>query len=211
MRSRSEVNQRFPVFYSEKRPFFMEGMGLFNIAGTGFDGNMRTAVHTRRIVDPNLGQQADRHGGQDHVRRAECAGRSSGRDVGDRRRLFTTTRASSSTIGRATYALRRSDYFGAIFTEHDFMTGRHNQVIGGDVRCGPRPRKQVSATFLSSPPRASRATTPTATRHAASYSYPDATVVQVSSQAEHYDRRLRDGHGVLQPHRLHDGVWSSAR
>ncbi|MBC7821873.1 MAG: carbohydrate binding family 9 domain-containing protein, partial [Planctomycetaceae bacterium] len=28
-----EVNQRFPVFFSEKRPFFMEGLGLFNLAG----------------------------------------------------------------------------------------------------------------------------------------------------------------------------------
>ena len=52
-----QVNQRFPVFFSEKRPFFMEGMGLFNIAGTGGDGNMRTAVHTRRIVDPIWGSK----------------------------------------------------------------------------------------------------------------------------------------------------------
>src|SRR5689334_18413554 len=47
-----EVNQRFPIFFSEKRPFFMEGMGLFNIAR---GNNMRTAVHTRRIVDPVFG------------------------------------------------------------------------------------------------------------------------------------------------------------
>src|SRR5207248_6412456 len=46
-----QVNKRFPIFYSEKRPFFMEGMGLFNIAGTGGDGNMRTAVHTRRSIN----------------------------------------------------------------------------------------------------------------------------------------------------------------
>src|SRR6185503_13101709 len=32
-----EVNQRFPIFFSEKRPFFMEGLGLFNLAGTGGD------------------------------------------------------------------------------------------------------------------------------------------------------------------------------
>src|SRR2546426_11292544 len=37
-----EVNQRFPIFYSEKRPFFMEGMGLFNLAGSGGDGDMAT-------------------------------------------------------------------------------------------------------------------------------------------------------------------------
>jgi len=41
----------FPIFYSEKRPFFHGRMGLFNIAGTGGDGNMRTAVHTRRIIN----------------------------------------------------------------------------------------------------------------------------------------------------------------
>ena len=52
-----QVNQRFPVFFSEKRPFFMEGMGLFNIAGTGGDGNMRTAVHRRRIIDPIYGSK----------------------------------------------------------------------------------------------------------------------------------------------------------
>ena len=47
-----QVNQRFPIFFSEKRPFFMEGLGLFNMAGSGGDSNMRSAVHTRRIVDP---------------------------------------------------------------------------------------------------------------------------------------------------------------
>ena len=35
-----EVNQRFPLFFSEKRPFFMEGMGTFELAGAGGD-----AVH----------------------------------------------------------------------------------------------------------------------------------------------------------------------
>lgn len=29
-----EVNQRYPVFFSEKRPFFMEGAGLMTLAGT---------------------------------------------------------------------------------------------------------------------------------------------------------------------------------
>ncbi len=50
-----EVNQRYPVFFSEKRPFFMEGSDLFSVAGPGGDANMQTAVHTRRIVDPVIG------------------------------------------------------------------------------------------------------------------------------------------------------------
>ena len=39
-----EVNQRFPIFFSEKRPFFMEGLGLFN-----------HRRHGRRFDDANGG------------------------------------------------------------------------------------------------------------------------------------------------------------
>ena len=69
-----QVNQRFPIFFSEKRPFFMEGMGLFNIAGTGGDGNMRTAVHTRRIINPFWGSKLTGTDRQDDVRPAQCVG-----------------------------------------------------------------------------------------------------------------------------------------
>src|SRR5205085_1693872 len=48
-----DVNQRFPVFYSEKRPFFMDGAAIFALAGSGSgDNSMQCAVHTRRIIDP---------------------------------------------------------------------------------------------------------------------------------------------------------------
>src|SRR3970282_574669 len=51
-----EVNQRFPVFFSEKRPFFMEGADIFRLAGVdNGDASMVSAVHTRRLVDPILG------------------------------------------------------------------------------------------------------------------------------------------------------------
>jgi hypothetical protein len=50
----AQVNLRYPVFYSEKRPFFMEGMEIFNFSLIP-NGMMWTAVHTRRIVDPRWG------------------------------------------------------------------------------------------------------------------------------------------------------------
>ena len=178
-----EVNQRFPVFYSEKRPFFMEGMGLFNIAGTGGDGNMRTAVHTRRIVDPNWGSKLTGTAGKttfgvlnaqdDHPE-----------DIGDRGDVFTT-RDKLFTIGRATYALRRSDYIGAIFTDTNHA-GRHNQVFGGDASVRPSSAQQVSATFLSS--RTSvEGDDAAGNGMQASYSYQTRRFL-VTSQAEHYDR-----------------------
>src|SRR5260221_9127643 len=58
------VNQRYPLFFSEKRPFFMEGMGTFELAGVGGDAVMRTAVHTRRIVDPFWGAKTTGNSGR---------------------------------------------------------------------------------------------------------------------------------------------------
>ncbi len=40
------ANQRFPIFFAEKRPFFLEGIDIFN--------TQIAAVHTRTIVDPDI-------------------------------------------------------------------------------------------------------------------------------------------------------------
>lgn len=40
------TNQRFPIFFPEKRPFFLEGIDIFRTP--------ISAVHTRAIVDPDL-------------------------------------------------------------------------------------------------------------------------------------------------------------
>jgi hypothetical protein len=42
-----DVNQRFALYYSEKRPFFLEGMEIFQFPNDGLN-----IVYTRRIVDP---------------------------------------------------------------------------------------------------------------------------------------------------------------
>ena len=39
------ANQRFPIFFAEKRPFFLEGVDIFN--------TQIAAVHTRSIIDPD--------------------------------------------------------------------------------------------------------------------------------------------------------------
>jgi hypothetical protein len=145
-----QVNQRFPVFFSEKRPFFMEGMGLFNIAGTGGDGNMRTAVHTRRIIDPIYGSKITGTIGKttfgvlnalDDKPETLISFGADGRDLPVPNRSFT--------IGRATHALGRSDYVGGLFT-HTYLDGRHNTVAGGDISLRPSTTQSVSATFLAS-------------------------------------------------------------
>ena len=108
-----EVNQRFPVFYSEKRPFFMEGAGIFNIAGTGGDNSLRAAVHTRRIVDPLAGAKLTGSVGRVTFGTLTALDQAPGRAVppGDpdagKDRLFNVARAQSSSA-RATTSERSS-------------------------------------------------------------------------------------------------------
>jgi hypothetical protein len=182
-----EVNQRFPLFFSEKRPFFMEGMGLFNIAGTGGDGNMRTAVHTRRIVNPLWGTKLTGTAGrttfgvlnaldetpQDPSERGDA--------VANRDKLFT--------IARTTYALRGSDYVGAIVTDTEHA-GRRNTVIGADVSLKFSTAQQFSATFLNTQTDLSGA--PAAQGAAAQITYGYETRRFTSAtQVEHYDRAFQ--------------------
>lgn len=47
-----EINQRFPVFYPEKRPFFLEGNENFNHAGGSGRSEIRSIVNTRSIINP---------------------------------------------------------------------------------------------------------------------------------------------------------------
>ena len=183
-----EVNQRFPIFFSEKRPFFMEGMGLFNIAGAGGgDGNMRTAVHTRKIVDPIFGSKLTGTLGKttfgvlnalDDKPQALAAFDVTGEPLPVPNRSFT--------VGRATYALRRSDYVGGIFT-HTHLDGRHNMVAGGDISIRPSSAQSVSATLLASKTNGNVPEDVSGISAQATYRY-ETRAVSFTTQAEHYDR-----------------------
>jgi hypothetical protein len=125
-----EVNQRFPLFFSEKRPFFMEGLGTFELAGVGGDAIMRTAVHTRRIVDPFWGFKST--GSQGRLGFAllasgdEAPGRALDDGInpvlGDRKEFY---------VARPLFSLGPASYVGAILTDTELGTG-HNRVGGAD-------------------------------------------------------------------------------
>jgi hypothetical protein len=95
-----EVNQRFPVFYDEKRPFFMEGLGVFNLAGQGGDASMQKSVHTRRIVDPDAGLKLTGTAGRQTFAVLSAADAS----AADSDRLFTIGRALATTATVSTSA-----------------------------------------------------------------------------------------------------------
>jgi hypothetical protein len=178
-----ETNQRFPIFYSEKRPFFMEGMGLFDVAGTGGDGNMRTAVHTRRIINPSWGSKLTGTAGKVTFGLLNSRD-ASPQDVGDRGDAIAG-RKKLFTLGRATYSLGQSNYLGAIVidTEH---AGRHNRVIGGDLSVKFSSRHSFSSTVLASDTGAGASST-RGTASQLSYDY-NSRRFGWANQVEHYDR-----------------------
>jgi hypothetical protein len=182
-----EVNQRFPVFYSEKRPFFMEGMGLFNIAGTSGPGNMRTAVHTRRIVDPFWGTKVTGTAGKTTFGVLN-AWDNSPEDQGDRGEAVAG-RDKLHTIARATYALRRSDYVGAIITDTEHA-GRHNRVVGADLSLKFSAAQQLSATVLTSHTGEKSGADTRGSAAQVSYSY-NTRRLNIGSQIERYGREFQ--------------------
>ena len=115
-----EVNERFQLFFSEKRPFFMEGLGLFNLAGTGNDSSMRTAVHTRRIVDPSAGVKLTGTAGQQTFGLLSAADES----AGDSPKRYT--------VGRGVRSFGDGQYAGVLVSDTEFGAD-FNRVFAGDV------------------------------------------------------------------------------
>lgn len=175
------VNQRYPLFFSEKRPFFMEGMGLFNVA---HGDSMRTAVHTRRIVDPLFGDKLTGTAGKTTFGVLNALDDHPG-DVGDRGASYAD-RNKMFTIGRATYALRRSDYVGGIFTQTQHA-GRYNVAAGGDLSIRPSSPQQITASFISTRTGGDGVEEEQGNEAHASYSY-ETRRFQSGSTVEHYDR-----------------------
>ncbi len=180
-----EVNQRYPLFFSEKRPFFMEGMGSFELAGVGGDAVMRTAVHTRRIVDPLWGTKTTGTAGRLGFGLLAAGDEAPGRQLEGEPNPFLGQRRDFY-IARSQWSLGPSRYVGGIVTDTEFGAG-HNRVGGGDVslRFGSH---SASATFLATTSRSPDGLEEKDGRGGqATYVY-DTKPLLFVTQMEHYDR-----------------------
>jgi uncharacterized protein DUF5916 len=106
------VNERFALFFPEKRPFFLEGIELF--------GSPQTLVYTRRIVNPKAGAKLTGKFGQLGVAHLTAVDDT---DAGDA--WFNITRLRRD-FGRNSIA-------GLTFTNRD-QGSNHNRVLAGDFR-----------------------------------------------------------------------------
>lgn len=118
------VNQRFPIFINEQRPFFLEGQELFSIG-------MVNLVHSRSIVDPRYGAKLTGKMGRTAVAvlAANDEGPGHTGDVTDP----AFGQKAGFLVGRVRYDYGAESYIGALVTDREFMRA-HNRVVGVDGR-----------------------------------------------------------------------------
>jgi hypothetical protein len=180
-----EVNQRFPVFFSEKRPFFMEGAGIFTLAGQGNDNSLQSAVHTRRIADPIFGAKLTGTAGRMTFATLTALDQGPGRNLpsGDP----DTGKDRLYNIGRAQYSLGPSNYVGALVVDAEFAGGS-NRVVGTDLSWRVSSAQRVTGFLLASATRAPRAAESTSGLGGqVGYEYNSRRLVLLG-YGEHYDR-----------------------
>ncbi len=122
-------NQRYPLFFDEKRPFFLEGIDIFRAP-------VQT-VHTRAVIDPDAAVKFSGKSGRTHFGVLLASDNAPGN--------FTKEERSDSTLApligenaeiaavRILRYIGNQSNLGFMLTHYDFPN-RHNQSAGIDAR-----------------------------------------------------------------------------
>lgn len=146
------ANQRFPIFFEEKRPFFLEGIDIFNT-------NLQ-AVHTRAIVDPDLAVKLTGKHGRTTFGLLVASDNAPGNFSDDERNDPTTFNVIERFLDKNAYiaVLRlkrdvgKESSVGFLMTSYNFVE-KHNQLAGIDGRFKLSPQKTFSFQVLGTTSR----------------------------------------------------------
>ncbi|HKC66027.1 MAG TPA: DUF5916 domain-containing protein, partial [Pyrinomonadaceae bacterium] len=141
----STANQRFPIFFEEKRPFFLEGKDIFS--------TLIQAVHTRTIIDPDIAAKLTGKRGRNTFGILFASDNAPGDFTIEQRfdpdalpvagnRII----GKNSTVGilRLKHDVGKENFLGFLATSYNFPT-RDNYVGGFDGRF--RFNKQTTIDF----------------------------------------------------------------
>ena len=113
------TNQRFPIFFAEKRPFFLEGVEIFQTP--------LTALHTRAIVDPDYAAKLTGKVGRDSFGLLVASDNGPGNFIGDDRlnpkNFHYLDRNARAAVLRYKRDVGRYSNVGLIATSYDFKGG----------------------------------------------------------------------------------------
>jgi hypothetical protein len=124
-RAQIEVNQRFPVFYPELRPFFLEGQDIYQISAPA----PLALVHTRTVVDPRYGAKLTGKIGNTSLGFMVANDEAPGRV--DDHNSPAHGQAAKVVLGRVRYDLYSESHVGVVFTDREFLDG-YSRVGGLD-------------------------------------------------------------------------------
>jgi len=138
------VNQRFAVFFPEKRPFFLEGFDLF-------DTPLQVA-YTRTITSPQWGARSTGKFLGSAYTFLVTGDRGGGLTIipGSTGSFFALQDFKSiDAIGRIRHDIGRS-FIGGVFTDREIRGGGHNRVIGPDFQWRPSDSDAIGGEALIS-------------------------------------------------------------
>ena len=128
-RTVTTANRRFPIFFEEKRPFFLEGIDLFRTP--------LQAVHTRAIVDPDAAAKLTGKIGRNRfgllVASDAAPGNFSEAERQNPRVAKFLDRNATIAALRLSHDIGRDSSLGMIATSYNFIE-KHNQLAGIDGR-----------------------------------------------------------------------------
>src|SRR2546422_4846642 len=146
------ANQRFPIFFEEKRPFFLEGIDIFQTP--------LQAVHTRAIVDPDIAVKLTGKRGRNTFGVLLASDNAPGNFSRDERNNSSTLPAIQRVLDKNAYIgilrLKRDigtgSNIGILLTSYNFIE-KHNQLGGIDGRFKISKLKTFSFQVLGSTSR----------------------------------------------------------
>ena len=138
------ANQRFPIFFSEKRPFFLEGIDIFQTP--------IQAVHTRAIVDPDYAVKLTGKQGRNSFGILLASDNAPGNFSEEERADPNILPGIEKFLDKNAYVgvlrykrdVGKESNLGALVTSYDFIDN-HNRVFGIDGRL--RLDKQTTFSF----------------------------------------------------------------
>ncbi len=150
-----EINQRYSLFYSEKRPFFMESQDVLDftivhdtMASVLERGMMISPIHTRNIVDPGWAGKLSGSSGKMNFALLAANDRSVG-----------TNGSGSALFGifRAKYNIGEDNSLGVLYTgRHLSRAGEANDVAGIDLKYRLSGNLRASLSYLYSVTRSGK-------------------------------------------------------
>lgn len=135
-----QVNQRFPLFYPELRPFFLEGQETFRVTGPF------SYLHTRTIIDPQFGAKLTGKVGRWMIGALAANDGSSGKVDDPADPIF----GKKATVGalRLRYDIYREASSGVLLVAREFQrTFSRIAVLDHNFRLSPSRTLAVTTSF----------------------------------------------------------------